>query len=245
MLIALACNIDPFRLYTKIRTIVKGVDQVEYQDVVDSVKNHSVEYEHRNIEFDAKVDRRMSDDSIMLETHEDNVWWYIDTYEKGGHAAKFSYKTGETHQFKLYIRSIDYESYADSGKGRYLVFSELLDSLKYDDEDVPIFVPLMEEVEYQDVVDSVKNHSVEYEHRNLEFDAVVKERINDDTVMLTTTEDNISWYVNTHEKSGHAAKFGYKAGETHRLILYIKDIDYKAYDNDGEGRYIVWSEIVE
>ena len=101
-------------------------------------------------------------------------------------------------------------------------------------------------VSFQSVIDSVDNHSIEYQGKYIQLDTEVERRISESTIMLTVPSDKIWWYVKTGEKhKGHDTVYGYSLGETHSLLLYIREIEYKHFENDGDGRYYIWSRIVK
>ena len=114
-------------MYRAARTTIKGVEQVEFQQVIDSVKNHSVEYEKKNIELNAEISNRLGTSSIMLTTPRDKIWWYVKTNEKSkGHDTIYGYNKGETYLLRLYIREIEYRNYENENKGRYYIWSEII-----------------------------------------------------------------------------------------------------------------------
>ena len=91
------------------------------------------------------------------------------------------------------------------------------------------------------ILDSIKNGSLEYQGRTVEFYCVVRSRCLSDSVSLHTyDEDTIRWYVDTQEKRDQGHEI-YIPEEKYRFRLYIERIDY----NNAGKHFIVWSKIVK
>ena len=114
------------RVYSRIHMSIIGIKEGTLDEVMNSITSHSLEYNKKFVQFDAKVKRRISINSVVISHRDSKIWWYVKTNEKSGHDT-MNHIEGETYPFTLYIREIEYDYLANKGIGRYIVSSHIVE----------------------------------------------------------------------------------------------------------------------